>query len=100
MIVTCGRKGKNLMIDLGKTQPDFNTQFTNDGSFKAGLVFNCAEWRDPLNHMPFVKDDEKLADDEFDFAEYKMNESSTLIIVSTAENENEISAQLRKIPHG
>ena len=51
MLVGCGRKGKNLMIDLGKTKPDFNSRFTNDASFKADLVFNYAGWTAPENHM-------------------------------------------------
>ena len=91
MLIGCGRKGKNLMIDLGKTQPDFINRFTNEGSFKSELVFNCAEWHDPANHMKYVRDEDKEADEEFE-AGYVMNDSSTLMIVSTAENETDISS--------
>lgn len=93
MIVGCGRKGKNLIIDLGKTQPDFNQNFTSDSSFKADLVFNYSEWRNPANHMRFVNDDEKAADEEFD-AGYELHEASSISILSTADDERAISGQL------
>ena len=58
-LVFSNRSGKNLMIDIAKTLPDFATQYTNDNIFKADLVFNHAEWQKPENHMKFVKEDEK-----------------------------------------
>ena len=50
--------------------------------------------------MKYVRDEDKLADEDEDLdAGYKMQETSTLMIVSTADNENDISAQLRMLPH-
>ena len=49
--------------------------------------------------MPFVREEEKKADSEHSQDGYELNPEATLTIVSTAENEREISAQLAKIPH-
>uniref|UniRef100_A0A7S3I423 Uncharacterized protein n=1 Tax=Favella ehrenbergii TaxID=182087 RepID=A0A7S3I423_9SPIT len=95
MLILSGRKGKNLMLDLGQTAPDFKGEYTGEGSFKADLVFDYAQWRDPANHMSFVRDDER----EEGNGSYEMSDASSLMIVSTASSEREISNQLGKIPH-
>ena len=80
------------MLDLAKTQPDFATQYTNEDTFEASLVFNYGEWQKPENHMRFVKEEEKKADDEHSQDGYELNPESTLTIVSTAATEVDISA--------
>ena len=80
------------MIDIGKTQADFCTEWTNENTFKADLVFNYTEWHKSDNHMPFVKEEEKAADSENSVEGYEFNGETTLTIVSTAENERDISA--------
>ena len=93
------RRGKNLLIDIGKTKPDFNSQLTNEQSFKADLVFDYAEWRKEQNHRRFVREDEKKADSENSEEGFQMNPMTSLAVVSTAEDERDISEQLQKIPN-
>ena len=93
------RRGNNLMIDIAKTSPDFVEAFSDSERFNPNLVFNYAEWHKPSNHMPFVREEEKKADSENSEDGYELNPEATLTIVSTAENERDISAQLAKIPH-
>ena len=84
MCIVSARDGKNLMIDIGKSEPDFNAHFTNQTNFKADLVFNHDEWHKPENHTPFVTEEDKMANDEHSEEGYEFNENTTLTIVSTA----------------
>ena len=86
------RSGRNLMIDIAKTTPDLIETYTSNESFNANLVFNFAEWHKPENHMPYVREEEKKANDEHSEDGYEMNTEAALTIVSTAENERDISA--------
>ena len=95
ILFACGRKGKNLMLDLGATQPDFNAKFSKDATFKTDLVFNLAQWKDPSNFRSFIKEDDN-EEGEVDVDDIDMQ---PIMIVSTAANERDISAQLNKIPH-
>ena len=83
------------MLDLGATQPDFNQQFSKEATFKADVVFNLAQWREPANFRSFIKEEDN-EDGEVDVDDIDMR---PLMIVSTAANERDISAQLNKIPH-
>ena len=62
-------------------------------------MFNHAEWSKPANHLRFVKDDEKLANEEHSEEGYELSPESTLMVISTASSEQVISGQLAKIPH-
>ena len=48
--------------------------------------------------MKFVREEDAKADEEHSQDGFELNPESTLSIVSTAENEQDISAQLSKIP--
>ena len=95
-LIICQRDGKNLMINIGKTQPDFCTEFTSADVFPSNLVFDYAEWHKRDTHMAFVKEEERQNDEVMP---YELHPEFTLMIVSTCETEADISAQLAKIPH-
>ena len=87
----CMRRGKNLMLDISKSQPNFTAEYTNDTSFKADLVFNYTEWRKQENFINFVREEERQADSENSEEGFELHSDYMLTIVSTADDEQVIS---------
>ena len=85
------RRGKNLMLDIAKSQPNFTSEYTNETSFKSDLVFNYTEWRKQENFMGFVREEERKADSENSEEGFELHPEYMLTIVSTADDEQVIS---------
>ena len=59
--VASQRTGDNLLVDLGKTKPDFRTDYTSQEVFPADLVFNRTEWLKEENYIRYVKEEENYS---------------------------------------
>ena len=93
------RLGSNYVINIGSMTPDFKSQFTSDSIFPADKVFDREHWFEHDNYIKFVKEDENFGLGGLNPGHYYMAKDFNLVIVSDAEDEEDIQAQLDAIPH-
>ena len=81
-LVAAMRTGDTLVINIGKSVVDFNSEFSNDEHFPAGRVFDCEYWkaRDEENYMAVVRPEENY-DLNRDKKMYHMREKFQITIL-------------------
>ena len=92
------RNGKNLLVNLGKTKPDFHTEYTSQDFFPADIVFNRTEWIKPQNHMRFVLDEENFSLGGLSTGQYYYLPDFKLNMSSMVETEAELMEVITRIP--
>lgn len=90
-VLNAGQSGKNLMIDLGETNPDFWTTYTDEYVMPTNLVFNRAAWLEKSTRELIRREEDSIVD-------FALSNDFQLLIRSCAVNEEQIKRIIPNIP--
>ena len=88
------------MLGINKGSPDWTGELNIKDVFEPELTFNRTEWLKEANYMRFVREDENHSIGGVNPGMYRlMDETWSMTICSNADSEEEVLAQLSKIPN-
>ena len=96
-LVIAAINGERMCLMIGNQAPDFKTNFTDPKILPCDKIFNFHVWRNIENYKSIVSDNEDY-DTQGNKGCYMMSADYTLVILSTAKEEEDKQAVIDGIP--
>ena len=96
-LVQAVKAGERMCIMIDRIAPDFKEEFNDETLFPTDKIFNFKEFRKMETYKSIITEEEDR-DYQDNKGNYLMHEDYTLVILSTARNEEEKQAVIDNLP--